>query len=1256
VQTTLLGLALAAIVALVTALVGPLMIDWAAWRSTFETEAGRVIGMPVRIAGEIDARLLPVPSLTLRRIEAGTPGFGPTFRARTLEVELKLGSLVRGEWRADALRLDAPEAEIGLDRAGALVLPSLSMSFEPDQLAIDRLTVSGGRFTLTDAASGGRLVVERASFRGEARSLIGPFKGDGVLVAAGNEYAYRASGNRRGDDGGMKLRLNLDAVDRPLSIEADATLWMGEAKPRYEGSVVLSRPAGQVLPSGKTVANVPWRASGRVRGTSETALIEQVEIQYGPDDQAMKLNGSAQLRFGARPSLDGVLSSRQIDADRWLAPDGVRLPPAALVAAMTEAVSAAPPPLPVTLGVGIDNLSFGGAMLQAVRGDLRVENGFWNLDSLEFRAPGLTQVRASGEVSTADGAEFNGPVAVESADPRALIAWLEGRADATRAAAGSMSLRGDVTLGRTRLAIDRLKAEFDRRALDGRLSYAFAGANRPARLEADLRAAEFDLDAALAFAGNAFAGAAFERPGEVALALDFGKASYAGVEARGAKAQLTFDAGGLAIERMSIADVNGAKVEASGRIDDLSTRPRGSITLAVEAQRLDGAARLAGRLSPQASQAVQQLASRAAATRLVAKLDMGAAAAGSSAVTDARLSVDGAIGAVKIAVKAAGHGDAAMPRQATISLDGRLESDDGGALAALIGIDRHAGVDGRPARVTLRTGGKVDSELTVDAAFAGAGLDATAAGKLAWTDRGPKGTLDAAVAAADLKALRRQGGAPVAINVAGRLAIDGTKVELTGLKGAVAGSTLDGRLTLAFGRPLAVDGRIDADRVDLPALLGLALGLPAPANNRATGWMPEPFAVAPPVEVVGQLAFSAKSANLTSALTAEDSRGRLVLEPGSAHLEGLEGRLAQGRLKGDARMHLAPGGATLQADVTLTDGDLSRLMSTPGRPNGRFTLQLQAAGSGRSPAALVGALRGGGTLTLDALQVPGLDPNAIPTSVRAADQGVSIDTIRIGDVVGAALDRGALSVPFIGGGFTIADGRASFGEVTAKAQEKAQDTSFSASGNFDLSTATLDLRLVLAGAAPSDGPSDMRPRIDIAVKGPLEAPRRQVDVSALVGFLTLRTVEREAKRLEAAEREAKRLQEIAREAKRRDEMEAARRAREQQAREQQIREQQAREQQAREQQLREQQAREQQAREQQARDQQAREPGTGSVATSPPRGNPSTSGGPTSGPAGAAPALPPPIDILPIPTDRGGRRASPAVPPAGAPTGSPETR
>src|SRR5262249_2571319 len=61
------------------------------------------------------------------------------------------------------------------------------------------------------------------------------------------------------------------------------------------------------------------------------------------------------------------------------------------------------------------------------------------------------------------------------------------------------------------------------------------------------------------------------------------------------------------------------------------------------------------------------------------------------------------------------------------------------------------------------------------------------------------------------------------------------------------------------------------------------------------------------------------------------------------------------------------------------------------------------------------------------------------------------------------------------------------------------------------------------GAPRPTGPSGQRPALSVALKGPLEAPRRSEDVSALVNWLTLRSVEREAKRVEAAERAASRM-------------------------------------------------------------------------------------------------------------------------------------
>jgi uncharacterized protein involved in outer membrane biogenesis len=73
VQTTLLGLAIALILALVTAIVAPLVVDWNHYRDPFEAEASRLTGMSVRINGSIDARLVPTPVITLHDVVAGAP-------------------------------------------------------------------------------------------------------------------------------------------------------------------------------------------------------------------------------------------------------------------------------------------------------------------------------------------------------------------------------------------------------------------------------------------------------------------------------------------------------------------------------------------------------------------------------------------------------------------------------------------------------------------------------------------------------------------------------------------------------------------------------------------------------------------------------------------------------------------------------------------------------------------------------------------------------------------------------------------------------------------------------------------------------------------------------------------------------------------------------------------------------------------------------------------------------------------------------
>jgi large subunit ribosomal protein L24 len=121
-----------------------------------------------------------------------------------------------------------------------------------------------------------------------------------------------------------------------------------------------------------------------------------------------------------------------------------------------------------------------------------------------------------------------------------------------------------------------------------------------------------------------------------------------------------------------------------------------------------------------------------------------------------------------------------------------------------------------------------------------------------------------------------------------------------------------------------------------------------------------------------------------------------------------------------------------------------------------------------------------------------------------------MDTTRISNIVSRALDSGQLSVKSAEGSFAISAGQVRLGNVAADSK----DAELSMTGNLDLTDGSIDARLVLSGSSKAAG---SRPDIFMALKGPVAAPSRSVDVSALTGWLTLRAVENQARKLRAIE-------------------------------------------------------------------------------------------------------------------------------------------
>jgi large subunit ribosomal protein L24 len=82
----------------------------------------------------------------------------------------------------------------------------------------------------------------------------------------------------------------------------------------------------------------------------------------------------------------------------------------------------------------------------------------------------------------------------------------------------------------------------------------------------------------------------------------------------------------------------------------------------------------------------------------------------------------------------------------------------------------------------------------------------------------------------------------------------------------------------------------------------------------------------------------------------------------------------------------------------------------------------------------------------------------------------------------------------------------------AKASGEGADLTMS--GVFDLTNGTLNARLVLTG---TDTAAGARPDIFVALNGPLGAMGKTIDVSGLTGWLTLRAIDQQSKKLDAIE-------------------------------------------------------------------------------------------------------------------------------------------
>ncbi len=1088
------------ILVLTVALVGPWFVNWTAQRGWVESELSRIVGAKVRVSGDIDLKLLPIPRLELQGVRlASSREDGPSLEVASVKLELAAASLLRGELRFTDADLERPQLTVSRLEDGAIVLPRMP-NFAPSGVQIERLGMRDASIAFR-APGKPPTVIGLLDFTGEASSLVGPFKGSGQLRLGADPVKYRfTTGQIEGDRMRVKIIVDESAYAPRADLEgALSFVASGSGSlPAFEGASAFS--ATNIIAG----SPVPWRLAGALKADATRAVLEPAELRAGEEERGMSATGAVSLAFAPALKLDAQLVARQLDLDKLLA-GGKNAAPAGqrvvtlLAGALADASASERLPFPLNVSLTSPTATLAGESLTDLRGELALAAGQAPKLKLALGGPARSFLKMDGAVETGAAAAFRGRLDVSTRDVSRLSDWLalSMPEDARRLRDlpfRSIDLAGDVEISAAGALGRKLALRLDRSELAGTMAFTRAAGQEPARLFADLTSDALDLDGLPELAGPARLAADMD----LSLALEaravrlekFG-AGYVDSGRIGLK--LVKDAAGVRLEKFAIDNIGGANVTASARIGGGEAQ----VDARLDAARLGDLAGLVQRIAP--GRLADALSARATALS-PARLTLAARGKGADALGDIR--VEGTARGSRIDLRARGDASA-------LDIEASAENPDAIMLLRQFGFETLplSGLGG--GRVQLRakgsrTGG-FETSIVANAARGEVGFDGhIAVDKAAeWKGNVRVRSPDAAPILRALAIALPDVGASLPIDGSAQAVQADGVLTFSNVSGLVSGAFVNGAMRrVAEGDQSRWTGDIKVDRIALADIAALALG-PIRAPTPGTLWSSQRLGpgLADPPRI--DLRINAGAMDISDALHARDASFDLRIAPGVVGLENAQMQLGAGTLAGQLALRRDGASASLAGRV-----DLTNVFAPSGPVSGAMTGHMEFTSTGQSALALAGGLAGGGKFEMEALTFAGADPLGITRLIEAADANkVNIEETEM---------RGRLLREFEAAPFLIIH-KSFDASMAAGVVRLASDGGARVEMSYDLRQPGETVRVELTAPRTPKDWSGAAPVATLIWQGRPGAMQRSVDAGPLLNAISARAIAREAARVEALE-------------------------------------------------------------------------------------------------------------------------------------------
>ncbi len=1120
------------VLTLFAALIGPYFIDWTSYRTAFEAEASRVLGQPVKVRGEADARLLPFPSVTFSDVAVGEgTGGAPMMTVERFSMDAELAPFLRGEVLIFDMRVERPSAVVRILPDGSL---DWALSRRPsapgETVVLEKVTVSDAAVTIVDDQNSRVHGIDDVDAILSARSLSGPWLMDGSATIAGRRGAFSLSTGELLPGGSVRLRARIMPDAQPVLVELEGEAAIADGKPRYNGEFTLQVLSAQhaASPQAPDTARAPiLAAKGRFEADNARLRIPVYRMELGGGEDPYVVTGEATVDTGPDPDFLLVAEGQQVDMDVLAGAEpgtgqgtGPAVPLSERIAFVSGLIARLPPPpLPGRLSITLPAIIAGDTTLRDIAIDARPEAGGWEIDKLTASLPGRTTVEARGRLALLPQAAFAGSLVVASSQPSGLSTWLAGSVDPVIRRLGAAGFSANVDLSPALQRFETLEVAVGPAILKGRIERQSPDGGVPS-VSLELSGDAFDVDAIRALAlmtGAAGADGRFSAIGNLSGLVRAERLTMGDLSIGGLDTAFRVKDGRLTVERLDFADFGGASGRFSADLAGSPSAPQGNLSGTLTADRAEGLFLLGAQLTG-GHAALARLARNATAfDDLTASVN-----ARFDPVDGPAIAVKGTAGGSEITLNGSGTGllpGGDGPRTLRV----RLRNPEAWRVLEQAGFAVLPLDDAGPSELALTlTGGAPGGDLAIDATLTAGDTVISADGTGRIPADGPMtGLFSLGVTAGDIEplvtifgqALPQTGGA-LATDMTATVGMNADSVLLTDLAGSVAGNRFAGKLSFDRARgELSAEGALAVDRADLGWFTELALG---PGDGQSDGATFTDAAFLPPVPggPTGRIRLAASEFGLWDGQKLADFSADVTVGAGSLAMSGVEAGWLSGKVGGGFSLSNPDGTAYLSAELSLSDVDLERFVALAAGQSpakGKASLKARVEGSGPSPRALAGALSGGGEFVINDLTIAGFHTGAFGRILGAADrEGFEISADSVSALAADALEGGVIGADRAVLPFTLTNGVQRFAPVSVGDDQ----ATLMAEGRIDLATLRTESAFRLTFDPGVEALAGTDPSVTIGIAGLVSDPGQTIDAAALANYLSVRAFERERRKVE----------------------------------------------------------------------------------------------------------------------------------------------